>query len=148
MKLAIARPVMSAAFVLVIGLVTLAPVLYVVVTSFNVAPIEGSYEFGFGAWHDIFASAKTWSAIVYTFILALRVPVAVVLAFGIAWLIVRVGIPGHRFIELAFWFGFLLPVFPMMMGWILLLDEHYGLLNALSTSFSRPSRSWSSCWRR
>src|SRR5262249_35564329 len=66
-----------------------------------------------------------------TFVLAVRVPIATVIAFAIAWLLVRVEIPGHRFLEIAFWFGFLLPVFPMMMGWILLLDEHHGLFNIL-----------------
>ena len=54
-----------------------------------------------------------------------------VAGFLIAWLLVRVEIPGNRFIELSFWFGFLLPAFPMMMGWILLLDANYGLINLL-----------------
>ncbi len=40
-------------------------------------------------------------------------------------------VPGHAFIERALWFGFFLPVLPMTMGWILLLDSHYGLLNGL-----------------
>jgi iron(III) transport system permease protein len=43
--------------------------------------------------------------------------------------LIRFEIPGRRFIELSLMFGFFLPSVPMMMGWILLLDKNYGLLN-------------------
>ena len=103
--------------------------LYVVAASFDIAALGAPFRFGLTGWHDIFSSAKTLAAIAYSFVLAIRVPIALVVAFAFAWLLARVRLPGHRFIELAFWFGFLLPVFPMMMGWILLLDPNYGLLN-------------------
>ena len=54
---------------------------------------------------------------------------AVVVAFGIAWLLIRLEVPGRRFIEMSLWFGFVLPSVPMMLGWILLLDPHFGLIN-------------------
>jgi iron(III) transport system permease protein len=123
------RGVLGTLFVLAIGAVTVAPVLYVLISSFDVAPLGAAYRFGINGWREVFSSSRTWSAIFYTFVLAIRVPIATCVAFVIAWLLVRVEIPGHRLIELAFWFGFLLPVFPMMMGWILLLDSHYGLVN-------------------
>ncbi|MFM9972299.1 MAG: ABC transporter permease [Burkholderiales bacterium] len=116
-------------FALAIGIVTLAPVFYVLVTSFDIAPEGAPYQFGLEAWREIFTNAKTWQSILYSFILAIRVPVAVCVGFCIAWLLVRAQIPGHRGIELAFWFAFLLPGFPMMMGWILLLDANFGLVN-------------------
>ena len=122
---------LGALFALGIGLVTLGPVLYVLISSFDVALPGRAYEFGLAGWREIFTSSKSWSAIVYSFVLSVRVPIAVVVGFLIAWLLVRVEIPGHRFIELSFWFGFLLPAFPMMMGWILLLDANYGLLNLM-----------------
>jgi len=123
------RRAAGALFLLGIGAVTVAPVLYVLISSFDVAPTGSAYRFGLDGWKEVFSSERTWMSMVYTFILAVRVPIATVIAFAIAWLLVRVEVPGHRFLELAFWFGFLLPVFPMMMGWILLLDEHNGLLN-------------------
>jgi iron(III) transport system permease protein len=123
------RTLIGAAFILVIGSITLAPVIYVLVASFDISELGAAFRFGFKGWHDIFTSARTIAAIGYSFLLVIRVPIALVIAFAIAWLLVRVRLPGQRFIELAFWFGFLLPVFPMMMGWILLLDAHYGLLN-------------------
>jgi iron(III) transport system permease protein len=118
-------------FLVAIGAVTLGPVLYVLVESFDVAQIGSAYRFGLDGWTEVFSSQRTWMSMVYTFVLAIRVPIATVIAFAIAWLLVRVEVPGHRFLELAFWLGFLLPVFPMMMGWILLLDEHNGLFNIL-----------------
>jgi iron(III) transport system permease protein len=123
------RTLAGAVFIVVIGAITLAPVLYVVAASFDIADLGATFQFGWTGWHDIFTSARTVAAIGYSFLLVIRVPIALVIAFAIAWLLVRVRLPGQRFIELAFWFGFLLPVFPMMMGWILLLDAHYGLIN-------------------
>jgi len=125
------RGLLSGLFLVAVGAVTLGPVAYVLIESFDIAPTGAAYQFGLDGWREVFASQRTWMSMVYTFILAVRVPIATVVAFAIAWLLVRVEIPGHRVLELAFWFGFLLPVFPMMMGWILLLDERHGLLNIL-----------------
>jgi iron(III) transport system permease protein len=125
----IRRTLIGITFALVIAALTLAPVIYVIASSFDVSELGEPFRFGLAGWHDIFTSTKTLVAIAYSFLLVLRVPIAIVIAFGIAWLLVRFRLPGHRYIELAFWFGFLLPVFPMMMGWILLLDSNYGLLN-------------------
>lgn len=123
------RKLGGAALAVVVGAMTVAPVVYVIVASFDVSDLGAAFRFGWQGWHDIFTSARTLAAIGYSFILVIRVPIALVIAFAVAWLLVRVRLPGHRFIELAFWFGFLLPVFPMMMGWILLLDANYGLIN-------------------
>jgi iron(III) transport system permease protein len=120
---------LGAAFALVIGSLTLAPVVYVLASSFDVSSLGSPFRFGLDGWRGIFSSARTLAAIANTFILVIRVPIAAVVAFAVSWLLVRVRPPGYRFIELAFWFGFLLPLFPMMMGWILLLDANYGLIN-------------------
>ena len=112
-----------------IAALTSAPVLYVIASSFDVSAPETQFRYGLDGWRDIFASPRTLSAIGYSFLLVIRVPIAIVIAFAVAWLLARARLPGHRFIELTFWFGFVLPVFPMMMGWILLLDANYGLLN-------------------
>jgi iron(III) transport system permease protein len=119
------------AFLAVIATVTLAPVLYVVIESFDVAPLGAPFRFGLDGWNDLFSSPRTASAIVYSFILAARVPIAIAMALAVAWLLVRVEVPGKRLIELTLLFGFFLPSVPMMMGWILLLDSSYGLINVL-----------------
>ena len=116
----------------VIGIVTVAPVAYALITSFNVAPFSEPYRFGLSGWQEVFSSGKTVKSIGYSFLLSIRIPIAVIIAFLIAWLLVRVQIPGSRFIEHALWFGFFLPALPITMGWILLLDQNYGLLNKLA----------------
>lgn len=118
------------AFVLVIGLLTVTPILYVLVASFDTAPEGMPYKFGTSSWIEIVTNQKTWSSVVYSFVLAVRVPLATVLGFAIAWLLVRASIPGSRLLELAFWFTFLLPSLPLLLGWTLLLDANYGLVNA------------------
>ncbi len=117
------------ALLVAVAFVTLAPVAYVVIESFDVSPLGTSFKFGLEGWADIFSSQRTWNSIVYSFILSARVPIAIAVAFLISWLLIRVEIPGRRFIELSLLFGFFLPGVPMMMGWVLLLDANYGLLN-------------------
>jgi iron(III) transport system permease protein len=115
-----------------VAAVTLVPVIYVVVESFDVAPLGAPFRFGLDGWSDIFSSPRTWSSILYSFILAVRVPIAIAIALGVTWLLIRVDVPGKRFIELTLLFGFFLPSVPMMMGWVLLLDSNYGLLNVFA----------------
>src|SRR4051812_22479220 len=90
------RMLPGAAFLVAVALVTLAPVLYVLVASFDVAPPGKPLELGLDGWREIFSSPRTWDAIAYSFILAIRVPIAVVVGFAIAWLLVRIEIPGAR----------------------------------------------------
>ena len=122
------------AVLILVGLFTLSPVLYVLVESFDIASVGQSFKFGLAGWNEILGNTKTWDSVVYSFVLALRVPVAVIIAFAISWLLIRVDLPGRRLIEMTLWFGFFLPSVPMTMGWILLLDEHYGLVNAFLSS--------------
>src|ERR1700753_2862291 len=97
----------------VVGLVTLSPVLYVLIESFDVASVGQPFKFGLDGWREILGNAKTWDSVVYSFILALRVPIATVIAFAIAWLLIRVDLPGRRLIEMTLWFGYFLPSVPM-----------------------------------
>jgi iron(III) transport system permease protein len=43
--------------------------------------------------------------------------------------VIRVRIPGGRYIEFAMWMSFFVPLLPVTLSWILLLDPHYGLIN-------------------
>ena len=123
------RVVWGVLLLIAVGIVAFLPVLYVLVSSFNVAPPHLPYQFSLDGWTEVYSNRKTWGSVLVTFILAARVPIAIVIAFVLCWLLVRVEIPGRRFIEMTLWFGFFLPGIPMTMGWILLLDSNYGLLN-------------------
>jgi len=105
-----------------VAVVTAAPVALVVVGA-----LEGNL------WRSVFIdSTINRSAIAYSFLLALRAPVAAVVGFAIAWLLIRVRVPGSRFIEFALWLTFLVPVLPVTLSWILLLSPSYGLINKIA----------------
>src|SRR5579885_2748574 len=113
-----------------VAAVTVLPIAFVVVNSFNVARPGQAWTPGLDGWRDaLFGSPRTIAAIGYSAVLALRAPIAVAAAFFIAWLLIRVQVPGHRFIEVALWAAFFLPPLPMTLAWLLLLDQNYGLIN-------------------
>jgi iron(III) transport system permease protein len=101
-----------------IAAVTLAPVLVVVLGA-----VKGD------VWQETLANPVNRSAIGYSLLLALRAPIAALVGFLIAWILIRIRVPGGRFIEFALWISFFVPLLPVTLSWILLLDPHYGLVN-------------------
>src|SRR5262249_22750023 len=123
---------LGVALLLAVGAITVLPVGFVVVNSFNVARPGQPWTPGLEGWGEVlFGSARTLAALAYSAILAVRAPLAVVVAFVIAWLLVRVQIPGRQVIEIALWMAFFLPALPITLAWMLLLDPTYGLINSL-----------------
>src|SRR5690242_17283493 len=123
------RTVVAGALVVAVGVVTLVPVLFAVFGSFNAAAVGAPWEWGLTPWASAFSSRRTLLSMGYTFLLTIRVPIALVVGFIIAWLLVRVEIPGKRFIEMALWIAYFLPSLPVAVGWVLLLHPEYGLVN-------------------
>ena len=118
--------------VLGVAVLTLVPVLVVVVGSFDVAGTGEPARYGLDAWRQaLLESPRTRSALLNSFLLALRGPAGAAIGFGLAWLVIRTRLPGRGLIEPALWTAYFLPALPVTVGWILLLDPHYGLLNQL-----------------
>jgi iron(III) transport system permease protein len=93
-------------------------------------------------WIAVFGDARLAAILGNTFVLAAaRVTITSGLAIFFAWVVTRTDTPMKGFIEVALWVGFFLPLLPMTMGWILLLDPHYGLLNKFLTSLFALSQS-------
>lgn len=83
-------------------------------------------------WVAAFTDARLPIALGNTFFLAFaRVVITSVFAIFFAWVVTRTDTPFKGFIEIMLWLGFFLPLLPMTMGWILLLDPHNGLINKL-----------------
>ena len=111
---------LGAALLAAVAAVTLAPIVVVVLGSFEDA----------GAWRSLlFESGQARSAVGYSVLFAARAPFAAITGFLIAWLLIRVRIPGRGFIEFMFWIAFFLPLIPVTLGWMLLIDSPSGLLN-------------------
>ena len=122
-------PVAGIAIVCLVGLFTVVPLAFVILNSFNVALPGKPFQLGLAGWHEAFSEPKTVRAIGYSFLLSLRSFIGVGIAFILSWLLVRARIPGRSFIELSLWVGFFLPHLPLTLGWILLLDPNYGVIN-------------------
>ena len=85
------------------------------------------------AWTDgikAFTTPGIVMAMTNTFRLAItRQAIALLIGAFFAWLVARTDIPMKGTLEFLFWLSFFLPALPETMGWILLLDPKYGLLN-------------------
>jgi iron(III) transport system permease protein len=121
--------------VAVIACMTLTPVLFIFINSFNAAHPAEHWRFGLEGWLEAFNSPRTLNAIGYSFLLNLRSLIAIVIAFIFSWLLVRVRIPLRGFLEFSLWIAYFLPSLPLALSWILLLDPNYGLLNQLLSVF-------------
>lgn len=124
-----ARLALGTLLILLVGIFTLVPIAFVVVGSFDASDPGQPWKWGFGAWQAALHSARSLRAIGYSFLLTIRIPIAVLAGFLIAWCLVRVQIPGKAFIEFALWVAYFLPALPIAVGWILLLHKDYGLVN-------------------
>jgi len=114
-----------------LGVFAASPIAFILINSFNIASPGHPFRGGLQGWSEAFADGKTLSAIGYSFLLSIRSFIGVAIAFALSWLLIRIRIPGRSVIEFFLWVAFFLPTLPITLGWILLLDPSYGLLNQL-----------------
>jgi iron(III) transport system permease protein len=121
---------MMAGLLLVVGFLVLTPLVLMILNSFQTARPGQPILWGIDGWIKAFTTPGIVKAMTNTFTLAIaRQSIALVLGCFFAWLIARSDIPMKGFLEFFFWLSFFLPALPEAMGWILLLDPKYGLLN-------------------
>ena len=117
---------------LVVAFLVLTPLGLMVFNSFQIARPGEPVVYGLDGWRKAFNSPGILAAMGNTFALAItRQAIALVIGGFLAWLIARTDIPMKQTLEFLFWLSFFLPALPETMGWILLLDPKYGLLNQL-----------------
>ena len=88
--------------------------------------------YGLEGWRLAFTSRGIVEAVYNSFSLAItRQIIATITGIFLAWLLARTDIPMKGGLEFMFWLSFFLPALPVTLGWILLLDPKYGLLNQL-----------------
>lgn len=112
-----------------VALICVGPVALVMVGSFTDGNVFNNFQPSLDPWRRAFDSAHTLDAIGYSFLLSLRIPLSLVISFLVGWYLARHDVFGKRTIMFALWLGFFLPILPATLGWILLLDPNYGLLN-------------------
>jgi iron(III) transport system permease protein len=116
---------------LLVGTIVALPVVLLLVNSFNIAQPGREAVYGAQNWLRAFADPTALAALWNTVALgAVRTAVSLPIALALTWLIARSDMPGRAWIELLCWLGIFLPQLPLTLGWILLLDPGYGLINA------------------
>ena len=114
----------------VVGFLVLTPLGLMILNSFQIARPGQPIVWGLEGWVKAFSTPGIIKAITNTFTLAItRQVIALFIGSFFAWLIARTDLPMKGFLEFFFWLSFFLPALPETMGWILLLDPKYGLLN-------------------
>ena len=127
------------ALVALVAMLTVLPIAFVISGSFEAVEVGRPGGYSLDAWRAVLTNRDSWQALHNSLLLALRAPVGAVIAFGLAWMLIRLPIPGRGWIEAALWFTFFIPTLPVTLGWILILDRDTGLLNVLLRPlFGRP----------
>jgi iron(III) transport system permease protein len=132
-----------------VGFLVLTPLGLMILNSFQTARPGEPIAWGLDGWTKAFSTPGIVSAMINTFTLAItRQMIALGIGAFFAWLIARTDIPMKRTLEFFFWMSFFLPALPETMGWILLLDPKYGLLNQalISLGLSQPLFNIYSFW--
>jgi iron(III) transport system permease protein len=115
---------------IVVGFLVLTPLFLMILNSFQTARPGQPILWGLEGWVKAFTTPGIVKAMTNTFTLAItRQAIALLIGSFFAWLIARTDIPMKGTLEFFFWLSFFLPALPETMGWILLLDPKYGLLN-------------------
>ena len=134
------RPLETAVcFLLMLALAgfVLYPIFLLVRDAFMVSGKDGTEAFGLTNWIEVWSEPGLVRSIVNTVNRAVITTLASLpLAILLAWLVTRTDLPGKRLITICAWVAFFMPTLPVVLGWILLLDPQYGLLNeALKRAF-------------
>ena len=135
--------------IIVVGFLVLTPLFLMILNSFQTARPGQPIVWGLEGWVKAFGTPGIVKAMTNTFTLAItRQAIALLIGAFFAWLIARTDIPMKGMLEFFFWLSFFLPALPETMGWILLLDPKYGLLNQglMQLGLSQPLFNIYSFW--
>ncbi|HEY2987037.1 MAG TPA: iron ABC transporter permease [Candidatus Binatia bacterium] len=117
-----------------VAFLVVTPLLLLLLNSFQIGKPGGAVVYSLDGWRQAFGSMGIVDAIYNSFSLAItRQIIATIAGIFFAWLLARTDIPMKNGLEFLFWLSFFLPALPVTLGWILLLDPKYGLLNQLIT---------------
>jgi iron(III) transport system permease protein len=121
----------------VVAFLVLTPLLLLLVGSFQLARPGEAPVYGFAGWRRAFSDPSILQALWNTVSLSVvRQSIALVIGVLLSWLIARTDLPWKKGLEFMFWISFFLPPLPVALGWILLLDGKFGLVNQWLQSLS------------
>lgn len=117
-------------FLCFVAFLVITPLFMLLLNSFDIGVPGQPTVYGFDAWQRAFTTPGIGKAIYNTISLAVtRSLIATAVGIFLAWLLARTDIPWKNWFEFMFWISFFLPALPVALGWILLLDSKFGLIN-------------------
>ena len=125
----------------ILAFLVLYPLFLLLLNSFQTALPGQEATFSLEGWRAALTEPGMRSAVFNTINLTIaRELVAFPVAIFLAWLVARTDLPGRDWFEFLFWISFFFPALAVTLGWILLLDPQYGLINqAIAWLFSLKS---------
>jgi iron(III) transport system permease protein len=124
------KTVFNTIMLALLAILVLYPLLLLLFNSLVVELADGTTEIGIGNWKMAWSQPGMVESITNTF---KRVFVTELIVFPIgilfAWLMGRTDMPGKGILDFLMWLAFFLPTLPVLMGWILLMDPNFGLIN-------------------
>ncbi|MDB5729795.1 MAG: ABC-type Fe3+ transport system permease component [Noviherbaspirillum sp.] len=120
------------AMLLIVMVLVVYPMGLLLFNSFVVSSPDGALLLTLDSWRQAWSQPGTVQAIVNTFKVVFTTQL-IVLPVGvvITWLMTRTDLPGRNMLDFFLWLAFFLPTLPMLLGWIMLLDPGFGLVNVL-----------------
>jgi len=113
-----------------LAFIVLYPIFLLLLYSFQDASPGQPSDLTLKNWTFAFSNPGMRRALTNTITLLItRESIALLVAIPAAWLLARTDLPHKGWIEFGLWVTFFLPTLPVTMGWILLLDPNYGLIN-------------------
>ena len=111
-------------------LLVIYPIGLIVVQSFDTAQLGEASHYSIAPWREAIADSGLLTAVWNTIKLTVaRQAIAFPAAVLVAWVLARTDVPGSHWLEFLFWVAFFLPALPVTLGWILLFDPKFGLVN-------------------
>lgn len=124
------KPLVFTLFLGLVSFLILTPLFFLFVSSFQLGRPGEPIVYSIEGWRQAFTSPGILSAIYNSFSLALaRQLISTAIGIFIAWLLARTDVPMRGWLEFLFWVSFFIPSLPVALGWILLLESQYGLIN-------------------
>lgn len=123
-------PWIMAGLLLLVGGLVIYPLTMVLFGSLWSGPPGVPGHFTIGGYIQAYSDSSIPLALGTTIWLGvLRTLIGATIAILFSWLLARTDLPYKGSIEILLWFYYFLPTMPMVMGWILLLSPHYGIVN-------------------
>ena len=124
-----------------VGFLTVYPLGMIVFGSFRSAAPGLPGHFTLQGYIQGFSDPTIIKALYNTFSLGIvRTILTSILAIFFCWILIRTDTPFKGILEILMWINFFIPIMPMAMGWILLLDPSYGLIQPMADEVAVSSR--------